>query len=69
MVFGEPEQMTKKTVLVTSIAGGLGNQMFTHAAADKLVFAPELNNDLLGKYASWGFDGLLPGSRITLAMS
>ena len=62
MVFGEPEQMTKKPVLVTSIAGGLDNQMFTHAAADKLVFAPELTNDLVGKYASWGFDGLLPDS-------
>lgn len=26
---------------------------------DKLVFAPKLNEDI-GKYASWGFDGLLP---------
>lgn len=29
-------------------------------AEDKLVFAPELTNDVVGKYASWGFDGLLP---------
>jgi len=29
-------------------------------AEDKLVFAPQLNNDVFGKYASWGFDGLGP---------
>lgn len=36
-------------------------------AEDKLVFAPELTNDVVGKYAGWGFDGLLPDTWITVA--
>ena len=27
---------------------------------DKIVFAPKLTKDVFGKYASWGFEGLLP---------
>jgi hypothetical protein len=42
MVFGEPEQMTKKPVLVARIAGGLGNQMFTYAAARRLAHINQL---------------------------
>jgi len=38
-------------------------------AEDKLVFAPELTNDVVGKYASWGFDGLLPDSWTTVAVA
>ena len=30
------------------------------SADNKIVFAPALTTDIVGKYASWGFDGLLP---------
>ncbi len=35
-------------------------------ASDKMVYAPAITTDVVGKYASWGFDGLLPDDWVQL---